>query len=89
MSEPNIHLSDAARAYAEAKAREAGQASADEVVEAIVQKAIRREASRKRLEELLIEGLESGPGTPVTPEYWDRLRKRIRARQPTRRGSST
>ncbi len=75
MSEPNIHLSEAARAYAEAKAREAGLATADEVVEALVRKAIRREERQKRLEELLLEGLNSGPGKPMTSETWVEMRR--------------
>lgn len=32
-----------------------------------------------RLEALLIQGLESGPGIEVTPEFWEELRAEAKA----------
>lgn len=44
---------------------------------------------RERIEELLLEGLDSGPATPMTKRDWDELRKLIvLARQRERDGKS-
>ena len=37
-----------------------------------------REEARDRLEAELIKGIESGFGEPITPEYWQRLREKLR-----------
>jgi hypothetical protein len=87
MPEPNIHLSDAALAFASEKAREEGLDGPDQFVEALVARAIRREERRHRLEALLIEGLESGPGQPVTEDTWIEMRRRLRDRLGARKGS--
>ena len=89
MSEPNVRLSESAMAFIQSKVQADGPASADEVVEALVQKAIRREARHRRIEELLIEGLDSGGKIELTPQYWEDLRNRIEARQPARKGKAT
>lgn len=41
---------------------------------------IRIESAKRHLEELLREGLESGPATPMTPDVWADLRRRVNAR---------
>lgn len=44
---------------------------------------VREDAERPRprpLDELIQEGLDSGPGVEVTPEYFEELRKRVRDR---------
>lgn len=45
-----------------------------------------RRASENRLEQLLVEGLESGPGIEVTPAYERNLRRRVTLRVQTTRG---
>jgi antitoxin ParD1/3/4 len=40
----------------------------------------RRRAARKELEGLLLEGLQSGPGIEVTPEYWEAKKQAFLAR---------
>jgi len=37
-----------------------------------------REEARDKLEAELIKGIESGFGEPITPEYWQRLREKLR-----------
>lgn len=44
---------------------------------------VRQDVERPRprpLDELLTEGLESGPATEITPEYFEQLRQRARDR---------
>ena len=36
--------------------------------------------SRERLERLLLEGLTSGPSTPMTPDDWAEIRRETKAR---------
>jgi hypothetical protein len=38
------------------------------------------DAARARVEALLLEGLRSGPATPMTPQDWEDIRREIRAR---------
>jgi antitoxin ParD1/3/4 len=45
-------------------------ASAGEYLTLLVQKA-HIERNRRRVEQLLVEGLESGPATPMTARDWD------------------
>ncbi len=44
-------------------------------------------ARRDRLEKLLLEGLESGQGTEVTPEYWEERRHELNARLAKRKSA--
>lgn len=44
--------------------------------------------SREELERKLLEGLNSGPAIPVTPEFWADLRKRVSERVAAKRGGS-
>jgi Arc/MetJ-type ribon-helix-helix transcriptional regulator len=44
-------------------------ASANEFVENLVEQA-RKHAARERVDQLLLRGLDSGPGIEVTPEWW-------------------
>ena len=47
------------------------------------------DSEQKRLQEieaLLIEGLDSGPATPMTPEDWSALRQRVEGRLAKRNG---
>jgi hypothetical protein len=37
-------------------------------------------ARRERLDQLIQEGLDSGPAIPVTPEFWDDMRRRLEER---------
>jgi hypothetical protein len=37
-------------------------------------------ARRERLNQLIQEGLDSGPAIPVTPEFWEDLRRRVEAK---------
>ncbi len=66
---------------------EARGASVDVYVDSLVREAQDRE-TRKRLEALLIEGLESGPAEPVTPETWKEIEREVFERlEAERRGA--
>ena len=59
--------------------REGGFSSVAEYVRATVRADLKR-AKDARLEELLLEGLESGEGVEVTPEYFAERRRALKAR---------
>ena len=49
---------------------------------------ILREQVQDRLEAELIEGIESGFGAPITPEYWQRIREEGQQRLTQRKGKN-
>ncbi|MFL5244505.1 MAG: type II toxin-antitoxin system ParD family antitoxin [Gemmataceae bacterium] len=53
--------------------------SLSEFIESLLNQEEKRQA-RERVEDLLQEGLDSGPGTPMTAGDWDKLRQRVRDR---------
>ena len=68
----NISLPEMLKAYVEARVRQGGYASSSEFVRELIRDAMHREAERERIDGLLLEGLDSGPGTETTPVYWQR-----------------
>ena len=55
---------------------------------AYLQELIRRDRKqkiRRRIEQALLEGLNSGPATPMTPKDWDNIRKEARRRVAARK----
>ena len=88
MTTMNISLPDDLKAFVEDEAAGRGFASASEYVMAILVDARERRIERKRLDDLLLEGLDSGPSTPLTSEDWDHIRsegkKRIAERKSRR-----
>ena len=64
--------------------REGGFSSVAEYVRTAVRADLER-ARKERLEALLLEGLESGSGVEVSPEYWEKRRRELSARVAERR----
>lgn len=75
----NISLPDEMRAWVEGEVRGGGFSSASEYFRQLVREAkgqkerAERERKKAELEALLVEGIESGPSLPVTPQWWDEL----------------
>lgn len=59
--------------------RDGGFSSVAEYVRTALRTDLRL-ARDEQLEKLLLEGLESGEGTEVTPEYWEKRRRELNAR---------
>ena len=74
-----ISLPEPLKQFIEQQVSAGGYASAEEYIGALVE----AERARARLEELIVEGLESGPATEMTAEDWEDIRQeglaRIRA----------
>ncbi len=58
------------------KEAESQGSSVDAYIDGLAREAQRR-AAKKRLEALLIEGLESGPAELVTPETWKDIEREV------------
>ncbi len=83
----NISLPAALRAQLEKKLVRHAYSSASEYVRELVRRDLQREAIEK-VDALLLEGLNSGPATPMTKSDWQDLR-RIASRPPKRRHADT
>lgn len=75
MTNLTISLSDEMHTFVEKQAASAGYDTVSDYLQALVRAEQKRKA-QERLEELLLEGLESGPATPMTTEDWDEMRRR-------------
>lgn len=82
----NISLPDAMKAFVEEQVQSGGYGTVSEYVRDLVRRD-QKERAQNRLEALLLEGLESGPGEPVTPEFWEALRREIQERRNKRKPS--
>ncbi len=75
----NISLPDEMRAWVESEVKGGEFSSASEYFRQLLREArarkegAERERKKAELEALLIEGLESGPAVPITPQWWDEL----------------
>lgn len=80
----NISLPDSLKRYVEERVAEGGYGNTSEYVRELIRKDRdeRRRLTREELEALLLEGIESldrDGGIPVTPEYWQERRRRLKA----------
>ena len=64
----NISLPDVMKAFVDEQVQNGGFGTVSEYVRDLVRRD-QKERAQDRLEALLLEGLESGPGEPVTPEF--------------------
>jgi antitoxin ParD1/3/4 len=88
MSTVTISLPDSLREFVEQQVERRGYGNVSEYFRTLLREAQERE-SQRRLEELLLEGLESGEGVEATPEFWSGLKadvaRRVEARRSQRR----
>ncbi len=75
----NISLPRTQREFVEAEAARCGCTTTSEYVRRLIHDAQSRTA-KEALERKLIEGLKSGAPVDVTPEYWDKKRRELIAR---------
>ena len=65
----NVSLPSTMRSWVEQVVSTGGYGSVSEYVRELI-RADQKRRAQERLEGLLIEGLERGPGVPATPELW-------------------
>lgn len=83
----NVSLPTSLRAYVEERVPESGYTSASEYVRELIRTNRERRASREALEELLLEGLTSGPAAEWTQADWASIRSKVARRLETRKRS--
>lgn len=77
MKSINISLPDSMRAYIEEQVASGGYSTASEYFRELVRQDQKRKA-QERLEDLLLEGLNSGEATPMTDKDWQDIRQAVR-----------
>jgi len=79
MASLNVPMSDELRDYVDKRVKRGGFSTPSEYVRQLIREDQKREADR-RLEDLLLEGLDSGPATPMTDRDWQEIRSTVRTR---------
>ncbi len=76
MATMNISLPDTMKTFVEQELDRGGYMTASEYFRDLVRAEQRRRVQEK-LEGLLLEGIQSGPGIPATPQVWKNLEAEI------------
>lgn len=79
MTTLNISLPDSMRAFVEEQIAKGGYSTASEYIRHLIRQEQEKEA-QKRLEALLIEGLDSGNPIEITDEWWENKRTELAKR---------
>lgn len=75
----NISLPTDLRDFVEGKLARDRYSSASEYVRELIRADLKREA-RERIDQLLLEGLASGPAEPMSRKDWNEIRSRVESR---------
>jgi len=75
----SVSIPEALGHFVEKRVVEGGYSAADEYVGELIREDQKR-TSHERLEDLLLEGLDSGPAIEMNDEYWKRKREALIAR---------
>ncbi len=89
MATMNISLPEDMKAFVEDQAAKKGFGTVSEYVRAIIRDVQEQQAEREQLDSLLLEGLDSGPATPLTKKDWEHIRregKKLIAERQRKRG---
>jgi antitoxin ParD1/3/4 len=79
MPSVTVSLSEYLKRFVEGEVAAKGYASVSEYIGLLVQMAY-LEKHRDRVEQLLLEGINSGPATPMTPQDWKDIQREGLAR---------
>ena len=73
----NVSLPKSLRSFVDERVSSSAYTSASEYVRELIRKDRERWAAHDRLEELLLEGLASGPASEWTEDDWVKIRERV------------
>lgn len=76
MATMNISLPDELKQFIDAQVTEHGYGSTSEYLRDLV----RKQRDVEKLRGILLEGVSSGPATPMEPDFFDKMRERAHAR---------
>lgn len=88
MATMNISLPDDMKAFIEAEASRKGFGTVSEYMRTIIRENQERAARRGDIDSLLLEGLDSGPATPLGAADWETIRRQLDERNTARQGST-
>ena len=80
----NISLSKTMRQWVDEQVATGEYEDSSEYLQELIRRD-RKQKIRRRIEEALLEGLNSGPATPMTQKDWDYIRKEARRRVAARK----
>jgi len=72
----NISMPESMRSFIEEQTRRGGYGTASEYLRTLIREAQKRQAE-DRLENMLLQGLDSGMPVDVTPDYWRAKKDRL------------
>jgi len=75
----NISLPQALRDFVDQRVKSGYYGNTSDYMRDLI-KADKKKTGEERLEELLLEGIDSGPATPMTRGDWDGIADRVEAR---------
>ena len=76
MTTLNISLPDSMRAFIDEQITQGGYSTASEYIRDLIRQA-QKKAAQEKLDNLLLEGLESGKSIEVTDEWWQKKQERL------------
>ena len=77
MKSINISLPEEMRIYVEEQVASGSYSTTSEYIRQLIRQD-RQQKAEKQLEELLLEGLNSGEATPMTAEDWTEIRQAVK-----------
>jgi antitoxin ParD1/3/4 len=76
MESLTITLPESLKAFVDDRVAAGESESPDAFIQGLIREAQKRRA-RERVDDLIQEGLDSGPATPMTADDWSELRRRV------------
>ena len=76
MTTLNISLPESMRAFIDEQITQGGYSTASEYIRDLIRQA-QKQAAQEKLDNLLLEGLESGKSIEVTDEWWQEKQERL------------
>jgi antitoxin ParD1/3/4 len=83
MTSINVSLPEGLKEYVEHRVSRGGYGTTSEYLRELIRADMKR-AAEDRLEDLLLEGLQSGEPVEVTPQFWTDLWERVDERKKRR-----
>jgi len=83
----NVSLPKTLRSFVDERVSSSSYTSASEYVRELIRKDRKHHAAHDRLEELLLEGLASGPASDWTEDDWASIRERVTKRLEAKKGA--
>lgn len=74
----NVSLPASLKKWVDARVKRDGFGTASELVRHLIRSELRRDKVRNEIDDLLLEGIASGPGKEKTEDDWESLRRRAR-----------